>query len=183
MKKRAFTLIETMVVVAIGAGMMAVLGVLIYNFNKTFVYQQALIESSGSASAIIREMESLAMPANAVLQTRTFSGSTYTSTSTSIVLEIPSIDSSGNVISNTYDYAVFYSVGANAYRLLEANVLSKRYSGTKQLSSAVSSLTFSYNNVDYTKVSTVTIDVQTQTRVKQDILSDHRREQIRLRNY
>lgn len=180
---RAFTLIETIIVIAIGTCMMVALSLLIYNFNKTSRYQQTLAQSSDSASAVIRETESLALPADAVLQTHTFLSATYTSAAASLVLEIPSIDNSGNVIANTHDYAAFYSVGTNAYRLLEANASSKRVSGTKKLSSTVNSLTFSYNSADFAEVNIVTIDIQTQTQVKQDILSDRQREQIRLRNY
>ncbi|MDE1919226.1 MAG: type II secretion system protein [Patescibacteria group bacterium] len=180
---RAFTLLETMIVIALAAGMMTTLGFLIYNFNGTSAYEQTLSQSSGSASAVLREVESLVLPADAVLQTHTFSSTTYTSTSTSIVLEIPSIDSSGNVISSTYDYAAFYTSGTNAYRLLQANASSKRASGTKLLSSSVKTLTFSYNNTDFTKVSSTTVDIQTQAQVKQNTVSDHRREQMRLRNY
>lgn len=180
---RAFTLVETIVVIALGVTMMIALGLLIFTFNKISLYEKASSASSGSASAVMREIESLTFPARAILQTHTFSGSTRTSSSTALVLEVPSYDSSGNVIANTYDYAAFYSVGTNAYRLLEANASSKRASGTKQLSSTISALSFTYGSSDFTQVSTTTVDVQTQVQVKQDILTDHRREQIRLRNY
>lgn len=183
MKYRAFTLIETIIVIAISISMMTALGFLIYNFNTISTYQKIFMQSSNSASAIMREMESLTFPADAVLQTHTFSSSTYTSSPTVLVLEIPSIDSSGNVIANTYDYAAFYTVGTNAYIILEANALSNRASGTKKLSSTASALTFTYNDANFANVNIVTVDVQTQTQAKQEILSDHRREQIRLRNY
>jgi hypothetical protein len=131
----------------------------------------------------MREMESLTLPADAVLQTHTFIGGTYTSSSTVLVLEIPSVDSSGNTIASTHDYAVFYSVGTtSAYRLLEANALSTRVSGTKLLSSTMKAFTFTFNDADFTKVNIVTVDVQTQAQVKQDTVSDHRSEQMRLRN-
>jgi len=180
---RAFTLVETIIVAAISACMLLMLGFLTYNFNGTLAYQQTVTQTSGSVSAIMREIELLALPADAALQTHTFQSSTYTSSPIALVLEIPSIDSSGNVIANTYDYAAFYVVGVNAYRLLEANALSKRASGTKQLGSAVNTLTFTYDNADFTKVSIVTVDAQTRAQVKQNVLSDHRREQIRLRNH
>lgn len=180
---RGFTLIEAIIIIVISVSMLISVGILIYNFNKTYNYNSALSQSSGSTSAIMREIESLVLPADAILQTHTFSGSTRTSSSTVLVLEIPSIDSSGNAISNTYDYAAFYTIGTNAYRLLEANASSKRSSGTKLLSSTVNTLTFSFNGADFTKISTTTVDVQTRATVKQDILSDHRSEQMRLRNY
>jgi hypothetical protein len=182
--RRAFTLIETEIVVALSASIMVALGLLIFNFNKILAYDNASAQSSGSATTVMREIVSFALPADAILQTHTFPSATYTSTSTSLVLEIPSIDSSGNVIANTYDYAAFYVVGTTtAYRLLQTNPLSARVSGTKQLSSTIRSLTFSFGTTTFANLSTTTVDIQTQAQVKQDILSDHRREQIRLRNY
>lgn len=181
--RSGFTLIETVIVVALSASMMLAFGLLIYNFNTMSAYNQASTQSSGSANALMRDIESLTLPADAVLQMHIFSGSTYTSSSTVLILEVPSIDSSGNVIANTYDYARFYVVGTNAYRRLEADPLSSRVSGTKQLSSTIYALTFTYNDPDFTEVSAVTVDIQTRATVKQNILSDHLREQIRLRNY
>ncbi len=180
---RAFTLIETIIVVAISVIMMIALTLMIYTFNNSSSYEQASAQSSGSASTVIREAESLVLPADAVLQSYAFSGGTYTSASTSLVLEIPSVDSSGDIIANAHDYAAFYSVGTNAYRLLQTNASSARTPGTKLLSTTLQSLTFTYNNTDFTKVSSTTVDVQTQTSVKQSVLSDQESEQINLRNY
>ena len=180
---RAFTLIEMMIVIAVGTAMLLILGVLIFNFNKTAIYQQTLSQSSGSASALMREIKSLTLPATFVLQTHTFSSATHTSSSTALVLEIPSINSSGTVIANTYDYAAFYVVGTKAYRLLEPDALSARASGTKLLSSTISALTFTYNNASFPAISAITADVQTQASTTQEILTDRRTEQIRLRNH
>lgn len=180
---RGFSLIETLIVTAISTCMILTLSFVIYQLNGSVAYQQAVAQSSGSASMIMREIESLTVPADAVLETHTFPSATYTSSATTLVLEIPSIDSSGNVIANTYDYAAFYTVGTNAYRLLTANAASKRASGTKQLSSTVTSLTFTYNNTDFAQASAVTTDIQTQAHVKQNTLSDHRHEQVWLRNF
>ncbi|MFA5942349.1 MAG: hypothetical protein WC798_01615 [Candidatus Paceibacterota bacterium] len=180
---RGFSLVETVIVVALSVVMLLTLGFLVYSFNESVSYQQAIAQSSGSADMLMREAGSLVLPADAVLQTHTFSSSTHTSSSTTLVIEIPSIDSSGMVIANTYDYATFYTEGPDAYRLLEANTLSRRVSGTKLLSSTVSALTFSYDAADFTQVDTVTIDLQTQAQVKQHPLSDHRQEQLRLRNH
>jgi len=178
-----FTLIETLIVLAISTIMLIALCVLIYTFNTASSYEQTSIQSSSSASAVIREIQALTLPASGVLQTHTFSGTAYTSTSTSLVLEIPSIDNSGNTIANTYDYAAFYVTGTNAYRLLQANASSARISGTKKLSSYIQSLTFTYNSSDFTQTSIVTADVQTRAMVKQNIISSRQREQVRLRNH
>lgn len=180
---RAFTLVETILVVALSLVMMLALGLLIYNFNTISAYQQTSAQSFGSANALMSAIDSLVLPADAVVQTYTFPSATYTSSSTVLVLEIPSIDSSGNVIANTYDYAAFYVVGTNAYRTLQANTLSARISGTKKLSSTVRALTFTYNNTDFTQVNEVTVDIQTQASMRQNVLSDHLNAQMWLRNY
>ncbi|MSU74308.1 hypothetical protein EXS57_00845 [Candidatus Kaiserbacteria bacterium] len=180
---RAFTLIETVIVIGFSTSMMLALGLVTYHFNKILTYEQTASWSSGSASTLMREIGSLVLPARAVLQTHTFSGTVYTSTSTVLVLEIPSIDNSGSVIANTFDYAVVYASSTEAYRVLAAHASSKRVSGTKKLSSTISSLIFTYNNTDFTQVSTTTVDVQTRAYAKQDMLTDHRSEQMRLRNH
>jgi len=182
MQFRGFTLIESVIVIALGACMMVAIAVLAFHFNGTVSYQQAIAQSSGSASAVMREIELFTLPSSAVLETHSFSDSSYTSSSTVLVLEVPSIDSSNNSIANAYDYAAFYTDGTNAYRLLEANTLSRRASGTKKLSSTIHTLTFAYDSVDFAEVKMITVDVQTQALIKQDVLSDHRNERIRLRN-
>jgi len=162
--------------------MMVILGFLIYNFNGTLVSQQKGAESSGSASAVMNESELFILSANSVLGSYTFSSSTHTSSSNALVLEIPSINDVGTIIVNAYDHVAFYTIGNTAYRIMEANASSSRVSGIKQLSSTVSALTFTYDNADIAQASVVTVDVQTRDQVEGNILSDHRHEQVRLRN-
>ncbi len=180
---RGFTLIESIMVAAIAASMCIALGLLTFNFTTLSNYESALSQSSGSATTLMREVEALIAPADMIVSSRTFSGTLYTSDANALILEIPSIDGTGNVIANTYDYAVIYRTGATVYRILEADPLSVRGGGTKQLSSTVSALSFAYNNTTISLASVVTVDLQTQTTVKQQTLSDHRHEQLRLRNY
>ncbi|MDB5244447.1 MAG: hypothetical protein JWN18_317 [Parcubacteria group bacterium] len=178
-----FTLIETVMVAALAACLMIAVGLLILMFGKISSYDRAVSLSSGSATAVMHELGSLVLPADAVISSRAFGGTTYTSSASVLVLEIPSIDSSGAVISSTYDYAVFYVSGTSAYRILSVNASSKRASGTKLLSSTINSLSFAYNNTDASQVDTVTADVQTRIQVKQDVVSDHRSGQFQLRNH
>lgn len=182
--RRGFTLIETVIVVAFSVCVIIALVLLMYMFTKSVTYEQAIATSSGSATLVMRELELYTLPANAFVLSRTFPGNaTYTSTTTSLVLELPSIDASGYVIANTYDYVAFYATGTKAYRVIDKNALSSRTTGTKVLSSNISSLTFTYNNSVISNATTTTVDVQTQTTVRQQTYTDHRREQIRLRNY
>ncbi len=180
---RAFTLVETVIVIALTVCMMTIVGLLIHTFGKTSSYGQASSQSSLSAGALMRELATLVAPASAVLETHTFSTGTYTSSANVLVLEIPSIDSSGSTVANSYDYAAFYLVGTSAYRRLEANGASARPTQTKLLSTTVNALSFTFDDAMFANVSSVTVDVETEARVKQDTASDHRNEQFILRNH
>jgi prepilin-type N-terminal cleavage/methylation domain-containing protein len=180
--RQGFTLVEMVVVIGISSVLMVALAFMIFNFGTTYTYEQRAAQSARSASIVLRELESLVTPADQVLATHVFAAGTYSSGSNVLVVEIPSIDSNGSTVSNTYDYAAFYVSGANAYRLLEPDVLSSRQGGTKLLSATISSLGFTYDNADFTLVTTVTADVQTQVQVKQATASDRQQETIRLRN-
>lgn len=181
--QNAFTLVETIVVVAVSVALCTALGILIFNLSKISDYQQAVLESSGSASALMKDIGYFALPAHAVVQSHTFSTATRTSTSTALVLEIPSIDASGNTIAGAYDYAAFYVIGTEAYRELETHALSARIPGTKKLSSTVHTLSFSYDAANVTQTTTITVDLQMQTQIKQETIYDHRQQSLRLRNY
>lgn len=183
LRPSAFTLLETVIVVAVSLIMMIALSLLLYTFNKSSLHGKISAQSYDSAGAVLREIEALALPASAVLETHAFASATHTSTTTSLVLQIPSIDNSGNVIANTHDYAAFYFVGTSVYRLLEKNAQSARVAGTKLLSTTLGSLTFSYDSATFSEVRTVTADIETQATVKDEVLTTRLREQIRLRNH
>lgn len=176
-------MLETVMVVAVSSAVFIALSILILNLYKTSDYYQAVLESSGSAGKFLKEVEFFTLPASAVLQSHAFSDATRTSSSTVLVLELPSIDASGNIISGAHDYAAFYATGTEAYRRLETHASSARTPGTKQLSSTLHALTFSYDNIDFAQVTTVTVDAHMQTLVKSATISDHRQQKIRLRNH
>ena len=179
----AFTLIETVIVVAVSLSMMLALSLLLYTFNKSSTHGKLSAQSYDSASAVLREVEAFVLPASAVLETHSFASATHTSTTTSLVLQVPSIDSSGNVITNTYDYVAFYTAGTNVYRLLEKNALSARVAGTQLLSQTLGALSFSYDSATFSEIRVVTIDIETGATVKEEVFTTRLREQIRLRNH
>ena len=183
MKRLGFTLVETMIVMALSVVMLGALGFLIYSFNSSTSYEQIAARSAESARSVMKEVESLAPVADHILVSHNFSGTIYTSSSSVLILEIPSIDASGSAIASTYDYAVFYVVGTRAYRLLVANAASKRVSGTKQLSDTVSSLSFSYPTADLLLADSVTISVQTSAQSRGKTSVDSRSEELYLRNF
>lgn len=182
MNIRAFTLIETVIVIALASIMLVAISFLIGNFYRSTSQEQGVGQATRAASAAIRDMETLIGSAAAVVQNQTISGTMYSTATTTAVVAIPSIDSSGNVISNTYDYAVFYLSGSTLYRILAPNASSARKGSTKMLAANVTALTFTYDSTDYTLITTVTTDLQTQTTIRGTVITAHQKEKIYLRN-
>lgn len=182
MKKRGFTLLESVIVIGVSAMALIALTNLFLIFNAMYGYQQAFIATAGSSGAAINAFEAAILPADQVLASHSFSGTVYSSSATVLVLELPAIDSSGNTLPSAKDYIVFYVSSANLYRLMQADASSARISGLKKLSTTLSSLSFTYDNSDFTKVTNVIADIQTQAQFKQQTVQSHLREKVYLRN-
>lgn len=180
--KRGFTLVETFIV--IGISVMALVGLvnLFLTFNSTYGYQQAFTATAGSAGNSMNSLETYISQADQVLASHTFIGTVYSSSATTLVLELPAIDSSGNIIAGINDYVVFYPSSTNFYRLVQAGAGSVRHSGLTLLSTTLNSVSFTYDNSDFTQVTNVTADIVTHAQFKQQVAQSHLREQLYLRN-
>jgi len=179
---RGFSLIETFIVIAISVVAFIALANLFLMFNSLYGYQQAFMAGAGSASNAMNAFEAAVFPADHVLASHSFNGTTYSSATTTLVLELPAVDGSGNIIAGTNDYIVFYPSSTTLYRLTAAGAGSTRVSGLKQLSTTLNTISFTYDNTDFTKVSNVTADIVTQAQFKQQTVQSHLNEQIYLRN-
>jgi prepilin-type N-terminal cleavage/methylation domain-containing protein len=181
-KPRGFSLIETVVVIAISAIVMLGVYEIYITFGNSYLYQNARINNASGAALFMNEFNELSLQASAIVTSRTISGTTYTTGSTTLVYEIPAINSSGDIVATTYDYAILYSSSTNAYRILDANGSSARISGSKRLSDTLSNLTFTYNDTATTSSTAVTADITTNTTVKSQNFSTHLIQQVYLRN-
>lgn len=179
---RAFTLIETVVVVAISAAALIALANLFFIFNSMYGYQQAFMAAAGSSGASLNAFGESVLPASQVLASHNFGGTTYTSSADTLVLELPSVDGSGNIISGTKDYVAFYASSTKLYRLTLAAASSVRVSELKQLSGTLLSLQLTYDNADLAQATNVIVDIETQAQFKQQTVQSHLREQFYLRN-
>jgi len=184
MKKfiRAFSLVE----VVITLGILGILIITLMNFfigyNKSFGFVSAITSVNADASTVIIKTTEFIRQADQILTSRSFSGTTYTSNENALVISIPSLDSSGNIISNTYDYVVFYINSSGIYQIIDANSSSVRLSGTKKLSDSAISLTFTYNNADLTLADKVDVDIQSQKQMRDGTESSHLHQSVYLRN-
>ncbi|MEK7604355.1 MAG: hypothetical protein AAB442_00965 [Patescibacteria group bacterium] len=181
--KRGFSLLESVFLVSLTAIALLALVNLFFIFTTTNGYQQAVIATEGSASRAFGAFEATILPASNVLASRAFSGTTYTSSATTLVLKVPSIDSSGVALIGTYDYVVFYVSGTTLYQLTELGSGSARTAGRRILSTAVNTLSFTYPNPDFTRVDAVTIDLQTRTTYKDQVVPGRQTGTFYLRNH
>ena len=179
---RGFTLIEVTILTSVTAVALVALVNLFLMFNSMYSYQRVFIATAGSSGAALNALQASILPADGVLVSHNFSGTTYTSATTTLVLELPTVNSSGNLVSGAKDYVAFYASSTELYRRVEANAQSVRISGLTLLSTTLSSLSFTYGNVDVTQATNIITDIQTQTQFKQQTIQSHLREQLYLRN-
>jgi hypothetical protein len=180
---KGLTFVEMLVSLALMLFIALALATLYFNFDTLVDSQSGQVAAATDAARVMSEAEALVLPADQVLASHTFSGTVYSSSAQTLVLELPSIDSSGAVIASTYDYVVFYQSGSTTTRILSPNASSARKAGTRTLASTLSSLAFTYDSSDFTQVTKVDADIQTVKIVKGKSDSAHLHEALYLRNH
>ena len=180
--KKGFSLVEALLAIAIFIFILLALVIIYASYTKVYNYQQETVRVAGSARLAMNEIQSHALQASHIVQDRSFSGTVYGSDEDALVLEIPAIDESGDIISGQFDWVVFYKSGNSLYRLVEADADSRRTSGLTELSGAVETLSFSYNNADLSLASQVEMDIQVRTTTRGQTITHHLHQEIYLRN-
>jgi|SRR3989344_299672 len=156
-KNKGFTLIEVAVVSII---LLMVIGFLGFLSVKHFwIYNSQINELSAENDVRL----SLDDVDNYVRQSYRVASShdMYSTGAQILVLQIPSIDSSNQIIDSTYDYAAFYLQGDKLIRQIFADSSSSRTDLTRILASGVdsSNFSFTYDNADYSLVKEVTTSI------------------------
>lgn len=180
---KGFTLIESMLTIVVLVFVFLALLTLYDNYYKTYNSQKAIISAAGSASAAANELQNTLLQADRVVASHIFSGTLYSSGPGTLVLDIPSVDSSGNIIPGKYDYAVFYISDGKLYKRLEADPASFRLPMFKLLSDTVLELTFTYNNGNVGQTNKIDVDMQTQAVFGHETGAYHLHQIIYLRNF
>ncbi|MGH7175084.1 MAG: PulJ/GspJ family protein [Minisyncoccia bacterium] len=155
---KGFTLLETVLAIALMVLMLAAIARFFVSFNTLYFYEGAARGAQTAAAATVGAVENVLFPADRILSSHTFSAGSYSSNATTLVVEIPSVDSSGNILPSDYDYAAIYLAGGTAYELVEKNAASARRAGTTALG-PVASLSFSYDASDVTQAHQATVTV------------------------
>ncbi len=182
-KQKAFTLVEIVVVMGLLVLMLVGLMALFTSHNKIYNYETALIKATGSARTVMNEISKHALQGYRVVASQTVNGTAYTSSSTTVIFQIPTFNSSGTAIANTYDYAAFSLSGNTLTEDFQSGAGGTKPSITKALSSSVSALTITYDNATWTAVKKVSVDLTTSETYRAQTITQRLNEQYRLRNY
>src|SRR6185369_8230476 len=153
--RRGFTLIEIIVVIFVTSIML--LGFLsLYEWHgKVYNYQQAVIRVSGSSRS---SMQAFSLYTSQAYRVLSDSGS-YSTDINTLILQVPSINDSGDVISAKWDTVIFYKSGTNLFLLIQPDASSSRPAVNKILSDTLQSLSFNYNNANFDLITKVTVDM------------------------
>ena len=179
---RAFTLVETVIAIALTAILMLAVAQLYVVYGRVILFQKSSIDVALGGSNIIDTARTAGLQAKQVVASHTFSGVSYSSGSATAIFELPAIDASGALIAGAYDYVGIYSSGADAYRLVDAAPGSVRVAGRKRLTGVLEALSFAYDNVDFPSVTNITVDATTSAVVRGEVAQTHLRGHIYLRN-
>jgi prepilin-type N-terminal cleavage/methylation domain-containing protein len=180
--RRGMTFIEVLFSTALFAVLMLILSVFLLHFDPFYEFQTAFGESADSTSASLAAIRDAVLQADAVSGGHVFSGITYASATTTLVLELPSVDTSGAVVAGAHDYEAFTASSTVLYWIIDADPSSARVSGTKRLTQALSSLAFSYDATPATAATAVTAALSTSATAGRETAGSAATTTARLRN-
>lgn len=161
-----FSIMEVVIVIALF--IVLLLGLLsVYDWQqRVYNLEMANIAATGGARTIMNNFSEDIPQAVTVVNSYAFAAGTYTSGGNGLVVQLPVVDSSGNLVSDQYDYVAYYLDGSRLMKLTQAHASSQRNSGLRELSANVQTLNLAYNNGDPAQASTVAIDLTTSAVVR-----------------
>ena len=183
---RGITLIETMIGLAISALLVVILSyclVIVLRLNEA---QKTISALTSSTDRGIYRISSNIQQSSQILSSAVISGTTYTTSSSVLVLKIPTVNSSGQIISGSYDTVVYRRNPSDLSELQEitdAETGSTRFDGTHIIARFVTNLLFRYNNSNYSSASTATVFLKTGATVRGVLKESANQTTVRLRNF
>lgn len=160
-KNRGFTLIELQVASLISfITLLAILSLYLFSW-RSFNIGDTLLDVYANSRNAIGWMTKDIRCAKQVVSSVAIAGSSpvryYTTTDNSIVLMVPSIDSSGNAISTCYDHIIYLLEGSDMHRIVQKNPLSSRLNENKIIARYCSTLVFSSGGVTLSDIANLSV--------------------------
>ncbi|MBI2099111.1 hypothetical protein HYT45_01710 [Candidatus Uhrbacteria bacterium] len=146
--RKGFTVIELIIFIAAGALVLSVIAEIMIIQLRVGERSGARADIERSAATGLEAMRKEIQSAKNVIATIVLVGNSYASGPNALVLELPAVDSSGNLISGGSDFIVFERDAVNSSLLTALTVPfagSARPQGTRIIANFVESLEFRYN--------------------------------------
>jgi hypothetical protein len=162
------SMMETIVVIGIMIGLLLIITQIFALNYDIFAKQSKRSDNEVGAILAAKNISQMARGAETVEVSHVFDGTTRTSSTAALVLKLPSIDASSNVIADSYDYVAFYRSVATPTKIMadtEGAAGSARVSGTRLITAFNTTLIFRYNDpviTDANRVSLFLINSQSQ---------------------
>jgi len=150
-KSLAITLVEMLIVISILTIVSGILVAIFISGWRLFHQQSASTETQAQAKLATSVITKSIQQANKVPTSKTLDSISYTSSTNTLVLELPSLDTNQNIIEGAFDYEVFYKDPAAHTKLKlkrETSPASSRKSETKTIANLIENIEFTYNSPD-----------------------------------
>lgn len=105
---RGLTLVEVLIAIGISIIVGALLLAIIVNSSGLFYNQSSKVGQGLGVNDALSKIRSTIKESGGIAASYTFESTTYTTGATQLVLKLPSLDTSGNIISDTFDHFIFF---------------------------------------------------------------------------
>lgn len=156
--ENGFTLIEVIMVIFLVGALALVVSKLLMGQDQIYHTQNMELDVTGDARSTLDSIDSYVRMADMLVSSQ----GSYTLGTQTLILKIPAINGSSQIIPATFDYVVYNLSGTNLDRITIPDAASSRSNVTKRVASTVSSLVFSYDNANPSLVENVTTSLTTQ---------------------
>ena len=157
---RGFTIMEGIAVIGIMTIVLVMVNQIFAVTYDIFVKQSARTDTETGAVLAARTISELTRGASAVETSKVINGTTYTTSADVLVLKMPTIDSSNNVVASTYDYVAIYRDGTVPTKIfsdIDAATGSKRADGQRLVTAYNVTAKFRYNAATVTDTKRVQV--------------------------
>lgn len=141
---KGISLVEVLLAMAVSSIVGLFLFAILVNNTGVFYNQSSKVEQGLKINDSLSTIRTAVKSSNAIAQEYPPGSPTYTSGSSQLVLRFSSLDSSGSVIQNTYDYAVFFVENQKLLYKVFPNASSTRPPSDQLLALNVDSIAFKY---------------------------------------
>lgn len=150
-----FTLAEILIVCGLFAILITIGAGIFLSHNRFYENQAGEISSINSTREAADRINEYARAAIILVSSYTYNSVLYTSGSQIVIFGLPAIDSANNIIEGSFDYVI---IGANPVHpnrmelIVDPNPSSARIARNLLLTDRLTSLTFTYDNQDFSQV-------------------------------